>query len=228
MLSRVCYAVPLQHADRFEPFRSRINRGQVGYTAYRTSVGSYPDFRDLGGMWAQGDYATGLLAVRKLGIDTVRGLTHLFGNTNRNPKYLGRFMQRLPRDLDDFRDRFLALHTRDVVVSGTEREAILRWLDLVDDAYKIIRETRDRVPAFPTCNEFLAVMRNELHGELEWTAELVNEYAFRAREAVSDEPTLRELLSAMTERRAATSSLPLRTWAAGRPVPHGEDNKSDT
>lgn len=227
MLSRLTYAVPLHNAERFALIAEHVNRDEACYTAFRTCVGSYPDFRDLAGMLAQGDDASALLAARKLGADTVRGLTHLFGNTNRNPKYLARFVARLPERLQDLATRFRTLQVRDSAEFGDLRSAVLAWLDLVDDAFGEIRASRDDAPAFPGGDVFIAQLRAELHDSMAWHDEITNEYSFRAREAVDGEPSLRQLIDALVKRSPVSSALPLREWAAGLPAPHGENNRTD-
>jgi hypothetical protein len=227
MLSRLCYAVPLLNAEVFEEITTELDLGEVCYTAFRTAVGSYPDFRDFAGMWAQGDYELALMAVRKLAGDTVRGLTHLHGNTNRNPKYLRRFVDRLPDELADLADRFRRMQVGDVVLCGDARSACLEWLVLIDEAYAAIRMGRDEQPRFTSSEQFMTQLRAELHSSLAWNAEISNEYSFRAREAVEGMPNLRELLEALTKRGAAPSPLPLQQWAADNEVPLGENNQTD-
>lgn len=227
MLSRLCYAVPLLNAEIFEEVTSALDVGEVCYTAFRTAVGSYPDFRDFAGMWAQGDHELALIAARKLAADTVRGLTHLHGNTNRNPKYLRRFVGRLPSEIDGLADRFRQMQIGDLALHGDAQSACLAWVDLVDEAYAAIRAGRAAHPRFPTSDQFMDQLKAELHGSLSWNAEISNEYAFRAREAIDGMPTLRELLGALAGREAAPSPLPLREWAASNPTPRGENNQTD-
>ncbi|WP_455410018.1 hypothetical protein [Streptomyces hiroshimensis] len=226
LLSRLTYGVPLTNPAGFEKIASEVRPGEVAYTAFRTAVGSYPDFRDLAGMWAQDDYESALVAARKLGTDTFRGLTHVYGNTNRNPKYLARFLARLPAPLAGLTARFRRLHAYGPADPGDAPDAVLEWLDLIDLAFAEIRRARDEAEAFVGRQDFLGLLKSELHQTMSWNAELSNEYCFRAREAESGVPSLRELLTAMTARRAAEHRLPLREWAAGRAAPAGENNKS--
>ncbi len=223
LLSRITYGVALTHAGDFKRLRQHVRPGEICYTAFRTAVGSYPDFRDLAGMWAQGDYDTALITARKLGADTVRGLTHAYGNTNRNPKYILRFLDRLPSSADGLKSEFRTLYTHGV---ASPADAVLSWLDLVDAAFAEIRRVRDTTGSFVSGSDFLNVLKGELHETMGWNAEISNEYCFRAREAVDGVPSLRDLLEAMTKREAAPHTLPLREWAAGRTAPAGEDNKS--
>ncbi|MGC2997195.1 hypothetical protein ACPF8X_01995 [Streptomyces sp. G35A] len=226
LLSRLTYGVPLTNATAFEEVARLVRPGEVAYTAFRTAVGSYPDFRDLAGMWAQEDYESALIAARKLGTDTFRGLTHVYGNTNRNPKYLARFLARLPERLAPLTDRFRHLNAYGVAGPDAAADAVLEWLDLVDAAFAEIRSVRDTTEAFVSGPDFMDLLKGELHQTMSWNAEISNEYCFRAREAAADVPSLRDLLAAMTGRRAAGHGLPLRTWAEGRAAPAGEDNKS--
>ncbi|MGW3012870.1 hypothetical protein ACWC9R_29135 [Streptomyces sp. NPDC001219] len=226
VLSRLTYGVPLTNAPAFEKLASEVRPGEVAYTAFRTAVGSYPDFRDLAGMWAQHDHESALIAARKLGIDTFRGLTHAYGNTNRNPKYLARFLARLPARLSGLSGRFRHLNAYGPGDQDGAADAVLEWLDLIDEAFAEIRRVRDEAEAFVGRQEFLGLLRGELHRTMSWNAEISNEYSFRAREAESGLPSLRELLTAMTARSAAEHRLPLREWAAERAAPAGEDNKS--
>ncbi|MFC7308236.1 hypothetical protein ACFQVC_28950 [Streptomyces monticola] len=226
LLSRLTYGVPLANAAEFEKLTEELRPAEIAYTAFRTSVGSYPDFRDLAGMWAQQDYESALTAARKLGVDTFRGLTHVYGNTNRNPKYLVRFLDRLPVELSELAARFRHLNTYGVHSAADAAEAVLEWLDIIDLAFAEIRRVRDETAAFVTGPEFLALLKSELHETMSWNAEISNEYCFRAREAEHDLPPLRELLSAMETRTAAEHRLPLEQWAAGRAAPPGENNKS--
>ncbi|MFJ9648350.1 hypothetical protein ACWEPM_26000 [Streptomyces sp. NPDC004244] len=225
VLSRLTYAVPLTNATEFEELAARVRPGEIAYTAFRAAVGSYPDFRDLAGMWAQGDHEAALIAARKLGVDTFRGLTHVHGNTNRNPKYLGRFLARSPLPTE-LTSRFRALNAYGTGAAGDPADAVLEWLDLVDLAFAEIRTAREKAEAFVGRTEFLDLLRNELHESMTWNAEISNEYCFRAREAEPGLPSLRELLSAMTARDAAAHHLPIREWAKGRTAPAGENNKS--
>ncbi|MER5868387.1 hypothetical protein [Streptomyces sp. NPDC002044] len=224
LLSRLTYGVPLTNAAAYAELTAAVRPGEVAYTAFRAAVGSYPDFRDLAGMWAQGDHASALVAARKLGVDTFRGLTHVHGNTNRNPKYLARFLARLtlPAELTH---RFAELNA----FGAGERDAadaVLEWLDLIDLAFAEIRAGREKAAAFVGRTDFLGLLREELHENLAWNAEISNEYCFRAREAEPGLPSLRELLHAMTARAAAPHHLPLQEWAKGRTAPAGENNKS--
>lgn len=225
VLSRLTYGVPLTNAAAFEELARAVRPGEIAYTAFRTAVGSYPDFRDLAGMWAQGDHESALIAARKLGVDTFRGLTHVHGNTNRNPKYLARFLSRLPLP-EDLTSRFRRLNAFGSGERADAGEAVLEWLDLIDLAFAEIRGARDKADAFVGRTDFLDLLSNELHQDMRWNAEISNEYCFRAREAASDLPSLRELLAAMTARGAAEHRLPLQEWARGRTAPVGEDNKS--
>jgi hypothetical protein len=225
LISRLTYGVVLQ--DRgFEVIRTRVNAQEIAFTAYRTAVGSYPDFRDLVGMLAQGDHESAGIAARKLAADTFRGLTHLHGNTNRNPKYLTRFLDRLPTPLRDLSDRYRRRCGPAGAPATNAPEEVLAWLDLVDEAYDEFRRTRDTKPAFNSCAEFLALLRAELHADMQWNAEISNEYCFRAREAVDGLPSLRELAAAMIARASVPHTLDLRVWAADRSAPTGEDNKA--
>ncbi|MFJ2112737.1 MULTISPECIES: hypothetical protein [unclassified Streptomyces] len=226
LLSRLTYGVPLTNAPAFEEVARLVRPGEVAYTAFRTAVGSYPDFRDLAGMWAQGDHESALIAARKLGTDTFRGLTHVHGNTNRNPKYLARFLTRLPQRLAPVTDRFRHLNAYGVAEPAAAADAVLEWLDLVDLAFAEIRRVRDTTEAFVSGADFMDLLKGELHRTMSWNAEISNEYCFRAREATDDVPPLRDLLTALTRRRAAGLGLPLRDWAEGRAAPAGEDNKS--
>ncbi|MCS0635802.1 hypothetical protein NX801_09010 [Streptomyces sp. LP05-1] len=226
LLSRLTYGVPLANAAGFEKLASDIRPGEIAYTAFRTAIGSYPDFRDLAGMWAQGDHESALIAARKLGVDTFRGLTHAHGNTNRNPKYLARFLARLPEPLSELTGSFRRLNAYGVAGPEHAADAVLEWLDLIDLAFAEIRRVRDEAEAFVGRQEFLGLLRAELHESMSWNAEISNEYCFRAREAEEDVPALRELLAALTARRPAPHRLPLREWAAGREAPAGENNKS--
>ncbi|PRY37504.1 nucleotidyltransferase domain-containing protein [Umezawaea tangerina] len=226
LLSRLTYGVPLLNAGAFAEITADLVPGEVCYTAFRTAVGSYPDFRDLAGMWVQQDYETALVAARKLGVDCFRGLTHAHGNTNRNPKYLGRFLDRLPEHLSDLTTRFRGLYAYGVADPADAPEAILTWLDLIDLACAEIRRVRDDAPSFVSRDDFLDLLKGELHETMSWSPEISNEYCFRAREATGDVPSLRELLAAMEKCGAADHGLPLREWAAGRTAPAGENNKS--
>ncbi|MGW0332527.1 hypothetical protein ACWD0J_11765 [Streptomyces sp. NPDC003011] len=226
LLSRLTYAVALTNAAEFEKIAGEVRPGEIAYTAFRTAVGSYPDFRDLAGMWAQGDYETALIAARKLGVDTFRGLTHAYGNTNRNPKYLPRFLARLPEALSPLTARFRHLNAYGIAGPADAADAVLEWLDLVDLAFAEIRRVRDEAEAFVGRQDYLGLLKGELHRTMSWNAEISNEYCFRAREAEADVPSLRELLTAMTARRAAGHCLPLQEWAAGRTAPAGENNKA--
>ncbi|GAB2640140.1 hypothetical protein [Nocardia goodfellowii] len=226
LLSRLTYGVPLTSATEFQTLRNGVMAGEVAYTAFRTAVGSYPDFRDLVGMWVQGDYESALIAARKLGIDTFRGLTHVYGNTNRNPKYLGRFLARLPESLFELTERFRELNAYGVAGAAQASAAILAWLDLIDLAFAEIRRVRDDVEAFVDRERFLDLLKQELHETMSWNPEISNEYCFRSREAQEDVPTLRELLEAMEKRGAVEHRLPLERWAAGRLAPAGENNRS--
>ncbi|MCD9195199.1 hypothetical protein [Streptomyces albireticuli] len=226
LLSRLTYGVPLTNAAGFEKLAGEVRPGEVAYTAFRTAVGSYPDFRDLAGMWAQGDHESALIAARKLGVDTFRGLTHAYGNTNRNPKYLARFLARLPQRLSGPVARFRHLNAYGVADPAEAADTVLEWLDLIDLAFAEIRRVRDGADAFVGREEFLGLLKGELHRTMSWNAEISNEYCFRAREAEADLPSLRELLTAMTARRPAAHRLPLQEWAAGRTAPAGENNKS--
>ncbi|MFF0219912.1 hypothetical protein [Streptomyces vinaceus] len=225
VLSRLTYAVPLTGAAAFAELAAAVRPGRIAYTAFRAAVGSYPDFRDLAGMWAQGDHESALVAARKLGVDTFRGLTHVHGNTNRNPKYLGRFLTRLPVPAE-LTDRFRTLNAYGIGAGADAGEAVLEWLDLIDLAFGEIRAAREKAEAFVGRADFLDLLRGELHESMAWNAEISNEYCFRAREAEPDLPSLRELLAAMTAREAAPHHLPLRQWAEGRAAPAGENNKS--
>ncbi|MEU8778384.1 hypothetical protein [Streptomyces sp. NPDC048606] len=225
VLSRLSYGVPLTNAAAFEELARGVRPGEIAYTAFRTAVGSYPDFRDLVGMWAQGDHESALIAARKLGVDTFRGLSHAHGNTNRNPKYLARFLDRLPLDRE-LVSHFRRLHAYGVGDGADAGEAVLEWLDLIDLAFDGIRAVRDKADAFVGRRDFLDLLRNELHDGMRWNAEISNEYCFRAREAEDGLPPLRELLTAMTARSAAPHHLPLREWARGRAAPVGENDKS--
>ncbi|MET7641175.1 hypothetical protein [Streptomyces sp. NPDC005438] len=226
LLSRLTYGVPLTNAPDFGKITEALRPEEVAYTAYRTCVGSYPDFRDLVGMWAQGDHQAALSAARKLGIDTFRGLTHVYGNTNRNPKYLSRFLSRLPEPLAELTGRFDRLVTYGPSGPEDMPDTVLEWLDVIDGAFAEIRRARDDAAAFVNRREFLALLAGELHQTMDWNAEIANEYCFRAREAEEDVPSLRELLAAMTGRQSVTHRLPLREWAADRAAPKGEDNAS--
>jgi hypothetical protein len=179
-------------------------------------------------MWAQQDYETALIAARKLGADTFRGLTHLYGNTNRNPKYLLRFLSRLPAPLSGLVDRFRQMHVYGVADATAAPDAILIWLDLVDLAFDEIRRVRDEVDAFPSREDFLDLLKSELHETMSWNAEISNEYCFRAREAEDGLPSLRELLAAMERRTAVEHHLPLEQWAAGRIAPTGESSRAES
>ncbi|UQX03572.1 hypothetical protein [Streptomyces sp. RerS4] len=225
VLSRLTYGVPLTNAVGFEELTRSVRPGEIAYTAFRTAVGSYPDFRDLAGMWAQGDHESALVAARKLGVDTFRGLTHAHGNTNRNPKYLARFLARLPLP-EELTRRFNRLNTYGPPAGAEAGETVLEWLDLVDLAFAEIRAARDKAEAFVGRRDFLDLLKNELHQSMRWNAEISNEYCFRAREAEDGLPPLRELLTAMTARTAAAHHLPLQEWAKGRTAPVGENNKS--
>ncbi|MFI9202538.1 hypothetical protein [Streptomyces sp. NPDC053048] len=226
LLSRLTYGVALTNAAGFERIRAGLRPGEIAYTAFRTAVGSYPDFRDLAGMWAQGDYESALITARKLGVDTFRGLTHAYGNTNRNPKYLGRFLSRLPESLSGLTTRFRRLNAFGVASADDAPHAVLEWLDIIDQAFAEIRRVRDGAEAFVGRQEFLDLLKSELHRTMIWNAEISNEYCFRAREAEDDVPSLRDLLAAMEKRAAAEHRLPLRQWAADRTAPTGENNKS--
>jgi hypothetical protein len=228
LLSRLTYGVPLQNADELEKIRSNVHPDEVAFTAFGTAIGSYPDFRDLVGMWEQADFECALIAARKLGGDTFRGLTHLYGNTNRNPKYLPRFLTRLPAHLADLVDRFRRLYAYGVGDPAIARDTILEWLDLIDLAYDEIRRVRDSISAVPSRDDFLRLLRSELHESMAWNAEIVNEYSFRAREAMDGLPRLREMVDAMHRRDAVDSGLPLQNWAAGRSAPQGENNSSSS
>ncbi|MGW0521482.1 nucleotidyltransferase domain-containing protein [Crossiella sp. NPDC003009] len=228
LMSRLSYGVALQNAEEFERIRAGIHRDQLAFTAYRTAIGSYPDFRDLAGMWAQQDYETALVAARKLGVDTFRGLTHAYGNTNRNPKYLSRFLTRLPDSLSALSQRFRHLNAYGIGDPADAPEAILTWLDLIDAAYAEIRLRREQVADFPSRARFLELLRGELHETMSWNAEIDNEYCFRAREAEDGLPPLRELLTVMERRGSTEHHLPLREWASGQSAPAGENNKSNT
>lgn len=225
LLSRLTYGVPLQNASAFEKIKDNVHTHEIAVSAFGTAVGSYPDFRDLAGMWVQEDYESALVAARKLGADTFRGLTHLYGNTNRNPKYLIRFLMRLPDSLSGLVDRFRHLYAYGAGEGSGARNGILEWLDLVDLAYDEIRRVRDDVIALPSRDVFVSLLKSELHETMHWNAELSNEYCFRAREAVDGLPRLRELLAAMQDRGAVEHSLPLVRWAEGHTAPMGENNK---
>ncbi|MER6392497.1 hypothetical protein ABT236_29050 [Streptomyces sp. NPDC001523] len=225
ILSRLTYGIPLTNAAAFRELAAEVRPGEVAYTAFRAAVGSYPDFRDLAGMWAQGDHASALIAARKLGIDTFRGLTHVHGNTNRNPKYLSRFLARYPLPAE-LSHRFGELNALGVGPGADAADAVLEWLDLIDLAFAEIRAGREKAEAFVGRTDFLGLLREELHESMTWNAEISNEYCFRAREAEPGLPSLRELLSAMTARGAAPHHLPLQEWAKGRTAPVGENNKS--
>ncbi len=225
LLSRLTYGVPLRNAEKFRQLTADLRPMELAFTAYRTAVGSYPDFRDLVGMWAQGDYETALVAARKLGTDTFRGLTHLYGNTNRNPKYLGRFLARLPGELSALTERFRHMNAYGPGGPTGAREEILCWLDIIDLAFEEIRTRRDSVESFPSRQDFTERLKSELHQSMSWNAEISNEYCFRAREAVDGLPALRELVAAMEGRRAIAHDLPLREWAAGRTAPAGENSQ---
>jgi hypothetical protein len=225
LISRLTYGVVLQ--DRgFEAVRKRVNAQEIAFTAFRTAVGSYPDFRDLVGMLAQGDHESAGTAVAKLATDTFRGLTHLHGNTNRNPKYLVRFLDRLPASLQDLASRYRGLGNPVGAGESDALENVFASLDLIDEVYEEIRGSRDSTPAFNSREKFLALLTAELHQDMQWNAEISNEYCFRAREAVDGLPSLRELATAMMDRKAASHSLSLQQWAADRPAPCGEDNKA--
>ncbi|MFD3677110.1 hypothetical protein [Streptomyces sp. NPDC058613] len=224
VLSRLTYGVPLTNAAAFGELAAAVRPGEVAYTAFRAAVGSYPDFRDLAGMWAQGDHASALIAARKLGVDTFRGLTHVHGNTNRNPKYLDRFLARLPLPAELTR-RFDELNAFGAGAQDAA-DTVLEWLDLIDLAFAEIRAGREKAAAFVGRADFLGLLKEELHENMTWNAEISNEYCFRAREAEPGLPSLRELLSAMTARGAAPHHLPLQEWAKGRTAPAGENNKS--
>ncbi|MEV7659651.1 hypothetical protein AB0O39_36525 [Streptomyces anulatus] len=226
LLSRLTYGVPLTNAAGFEKITAEIRPGEIAYTAFRTAVGSYPDFRDLAGMWAQGDHESALIAARKLGVDTFRGLTHAYGNTNRNPKYLARFLTRLPDSLSGLTGRFRQLNAYGPGSAADAADAILEWLDIIDLAFAAVRRVRDEADAFVGREEFLGLLRSELHRTMSWNAEISNEYCFRAREATDDVPSLRSMLSAMERREAVEHTLPLHQWASGRAAPAGENNKS--
>lgn len=226
-LSRLTYGLPLQNVGEFNKLTMNLRPNEVAFTAFRTAVGSYPDFRDLAGMWAQKDYETALIAARKLGVDTFRGLTHLYGNTNRNPKYLGRFLARLPDSLSALADQFRQMHAFGVAKAADARDGILTWLDLIDLAFDEIRRARDHVDAFPTRQDFLNLLKRELHETMSWNAEVSNEYCFRAREAEDGLPSLRELLAAMEKRSAVKHRLPLEQWASGQGAPPGENSRPD-
>ncbi|MEU5401393.1 hypothetical protein ABZ348_19120 [Streptomyces sp. NPDC005963] len=226
LLSRLTYGVPLTNAPEFERITTDLRPGELAYTAFRTAVGSYPDFRDLAGMWVQKDYESALIAARKLGVDTFRGLTHVHGNTNRNPKYLARFLSRLPASLSGLTTRFRHLNAYGVSSPAEAPEAVLEWLDLIDGAFAGIRRARDEAQAFVSGQEFLDLLKRELHETMSWNAEISNEYCFRAREARADVPLLRDLLRSMEARGAAEHGLPLQQWALSRPAPAGENNTS--
>ncbi|MFE7741638.1 hypothetical protein [Nocardia sp. NPDC057455] len=226
LMSRLTYGVALTNSSDFQRITSDLVPGEIAYTAFRTAVGSYPDFRDLIGMWVQDDYESALVAARKLGVDTFRGLTHVYGNTNRNPKYLARFLYRLPASLSELSTRFRQLNSYGVAGPEEAPEAILAWLDLIDAAFAEIRRVRDDVDAFVDREHFLELLKSELHQTMSWNAEISNEYCFRAREAEDGLPSLRELLAAMEKRDEAKHALPLHQWAAGQATPAGENNKS--
>lgn len=226
LLSRLTYGVPLTNAAQFEKITDELRPGEISYTAFRTAVGSYPDFRDLAGMWVQRDFESALMAARKLGVDTFRGLTHAHGNTNRNPKYLGRFLSRLPDRLSELATRFRHLHAYGAASAAEAPAAVLEWLDIIDLAFAEIRQVRDSADAFVSRQEFLDLLKGELHETMSWNAEISNEYSFRAREAVDDVPSLRDLLTSMEVRGAANHGLRLREWAASQKAPTGENNKS--
>lgn len=227
LLSRLSYAVPLQNAEKFAQLTADLNVEQICYAAFRTSVGSFPDFRDITGAWIQQDYATALALVRKLAGDHVRGLTHMHGNTNRNPKYLSRYVQRLPPRFASFIAEFHKLYEDDVRQAGSPKDAVLRWLDLVDDVYGWIRRERDQFTAFPTRADFLAALRRELHSEMEWHGEIDREYAFRAREVIDGLPRLADMIRDTPGIRSGEAGLPFRAWAAqNTDVPRGENNNA--
>ncbi|MEU3059877.1 hypothetical protein AB0P12_21000 [Streptomyces subrutilus] len=225
VLSRLTYGVPLTNAAAFGELTAGVRPGEVAYTAFRAAVGSYPDFRDLAGMWAQGDHASALVAARKLGVDTFRGLTHVHGNTNRNPKYLSRFLDRLPLP-SELTLRFAELNALGAGPQAGAADVVLEWLDLVDLAFAEIRAGREKAEAFVGRADFLGLLKEELHESMTWNAEISNEYCFRAREVEPGLPPLRELLAALTARTAAPHHLPLREWAKDRTAPVGENNKS--
>jgi hypothetical protein len=224
LLSRLTYGVVIQDFE-FDSIRIRVKADEVAFTAYRTAIGSFPDFRDLVGMIAQEDYVTASVAARKLATDTFRGLTHVYGNTNRNPKYLTRFLERLPSSLGELYGRFLELYAWGDTNERDRRESVLAWLDLIDEAYDEIRRVRDHTPAFNSREDFIELLKSEFHEDMGWNAEISNEYCFRAREAVEGLPSLRDLVDAMVERSAVAHSLPLRQWSVGRSAPTGENNK---
>lgn len=225
LLSRLSYGVPLQNAEEYRQLTAGLRPTELAFTAYRTVVGSYPDFRDLAGMWVQEDYETALVAARKLGTDTFRGLTHLFGNTNRNPKYLARFLARLPGEQSALTERFRFMNAYGPGRPDGAREEVLSWLDLIDLAFGEIRARRDSAESFPSRHDFLELLKGELHESMSWNAEISNEYCFRAREAADGLPALRELIAAMEKRDAVAHQLPLLDWAAGRAAPAGENSQ---
>jgi len=201
ILSRLTYAVPLVGTETFAALTEDLHIGEVCYTAFRTAVGSYPDFRDFAGMYAQGDHEIALVAARKLGTDTVRGLTHLFGNTNRNPKYLRRFVGRLPDELDDLAERFRVLQLGPHLVKelGTRREgraavACLadRGVGVVDEVHpgrgrQPARHRKRRRPPSPTMNGVLTCA-NTAAGGKRWVESAGSDSQLGALDSFHDTP----------------------------------------
>lgn len=227
LLARLTYAEPMQNEGAFKRIRERLNIDKICYCLYRTAVGSYPDFRDIVGFWDRGDYVSALLQARKFATDNFRGLTHLMGNTNTNVKYLTSYAGKyLVDNLSDLREQFRVLTISDMTLAGSEKQATLAWMSLVEQVFQAISNVRAGLSFMPSAKQFIASIKKEINPKAVWHEEVSLEYVFRLKEVRSDLPTVKSLLELGCEALEENHKSLIKDWFAEvESYGNGEDQR---
>lgn len=196
MAHKLTYAVPLFGEEKWRQIRENLELKKLNYVLYRTSMGGYPEFKDLAGFVKLDRWSEAVYVARILLIEQLRGYTHVLGNTNYKQKWIFAYLDRFSNIDSSIVERFYDCYSRSVKSDDEARGVVFDIADLIDDIWNISGRICDIDQEFPSRIEAGEAIEREL-----------------GREPIKDPQTLMEF--DQRRRQFGLDGLPLRSFILG-------------
>lgn len=159
--------------------RATFAPGMFCFLKYRNEVGGYAEFRDLIGSWTAGDLDTCLYNTRNYLISQVSGMMFLAGSTNPRPKWFLRKLHSLDEKFSNLRAGVLTWMDNARHTLQQKREAVEGACDLIEVAYRHIRDLLGTDPHYFSLEEAIDMTDREFSERGTWDHDSQTEWQLR-------------------------------------------------
>jgi hypothetical protein len=195
---RLRSAIPLKGASAYKRIIETIDYDEFCFLMWRQLTGAFAPVRDIAGAWDARDYGLACSLTSSFLSEQVFAFTFLVGDSNQNPKWLPKKLQRLPQSCRSIGINYFATKTPATRTPSEMMHFLQSSFDVLDAVFEVARDLLNGNAKFFTTEAALGLLcqwhQAHLLGKEKEDAELFRHFLYYLKPFLEGTPSCQRII----------------------------------